>query len=129
MTTADKLGFTLIELLVVVVIIGLLAAIAIPKFTSTKQRAYVAAMKSDLRNLLVAEEAFFADSAKYATYDTSRIRYRPLTGITPPIIVIGAGYWSATITHTMITAFSCAISVNTANPIVPSAGDGEPVCK
>src|SRR5947208_5879624 len=60
-------GFTLIELLIVVVIIGLLATIAIPKFSNTKEKAYVGAMKSDLRNLATAEEAFFYDSAKYTT--------------------------------------------------------------
>ena len=44
-------GFTLIELLIVVVIIGILAAIAITKFANTKEKAYIASMKSDLRNL------------------------------------------------------------------------------
>src|SRR5881227_3706989 len=52
----NRKGFTLIELLIVVVIIGILAAIAIPKFANTKSKAYVTAMKSDLRNLVTAEE-------------------------------------------------------------------------
>src|SRR5947209_4809284 len=60
-------GFTLLELLIVVVIIGLLPTIAIPKFSNTKATAYVASMKSDLRNLATAEETFFYDSANYTT--------------------------------------------------------------
>src|SRR5436305_8931785 len=62
----NRKGFTLIELLIVVVIIGILAAIAIPKFSSTKEKAYVAAMKSDLKNLVNTEEGFYADSGYYA---------------------------------------------------------------
>ena len=54
----NRKGFTLIELLIVVVIIGILAAIAIPKFANTKEKAYLASMKSALRNLITAEEAF-----------------------------------------------------------------------
>ena len=61
--TRSKKGFTLIELLIVVVIIGILAAIAIPKFANTKEKAYVASMKADLRNLATYEESFAADSA------------------------------------------------------------------
>src|SRR6266576_2141068 len=64
-TKMNRKGFTLIELLIVVVIIGILAAIAIPKFANTKEKAYLASMKSDLRNLITAEEAYFADSVKY----------------------------------------------------------------
>jgi prepilin-type N-terminal cleavage/methylation domain-containing protein len=122
-------GFTLIELLIVVVIIGILAAIAIPKFSGTKQKAYVAAMKSDLRNLITAEESFFADSVKYATYDTTKLKFRPSTGVGDPLIVTGSGFWTATVTHTQILNFSCGVGVNTTNPIAATAGEGEPVCK
>ena len=59
-------GFTLIELLIVVVIIGILAAIAIPQFTSTKEKAFDAAAQSDLRNMMTAEEAYFFNNQAYA---------------------------------------------------------------
>src|SRR5260370_25458511 len=62
-----RTGFTLIELLIVVVIIGLLATIAIPKFLTTREKAVLASMRADLRNMVTAEEAYFADSAKYST--------------------------------------------------------------
>ncbi len=62
----NRKGFTLIELLIVVVIIGILAAIAIPKFANTKDKAYVAAMKSDLRNLATYEEQYAAEPQSWS---------------------------------------------------------------
>src|ERR1700682_2701312 len=62
----NRKGFTLIELLIVVVIIGILATIAIPKFANTKQRAIGASMKTDLRNLVTAQEGFYFDNNDYA---------------------------------------------------------------
>jgi len=59
-------GFTLIELLIVVVIIGILAAIAIPRFASTKEKAFDAAAKSDLRNAMTSQEVYFAENQTYA---------------------------------------------------------------
>lgn len=63
MTGKPRRGFTLIELLIVVVVLGILAAIAVPKFSGTKEKAYVAAMKADLRNIATYQESFAADSA------------------------------------------------------------------
>jgi type IV pilus assembly protein PilA len=124
----NRKGFTLIELLIVVVIIGILAAIAIPKFANTKSKAYITAMKSDLRNMVTAEEAFFADSSKY-TATISQMKYSNTTGVNAPTITTGAGYWSATTTHTQLAGSTCGIGVNTTNPLVATAGDGEVICK
>jgi type IV pilus assembly protein PilA len=58
-------GFTLIELLVVVIIIGILAAIAIPVFLSQRQKGWDAQAKSDLRNMATAEETVLGESGSY----------------------------------------------------------------
>ena len=122
-------GFTLIELLIVVVIIGILAAIAIPKFASTKDNAYYTAMKSDLRNLVTAEEAFFADSTKY-TATLADLKFHVSNGVNNPSIVTGQGLWYATITHTqLVSPAECAIAINTGNPLATTDSSGAPACK
>ena len=122
-------GFTLIELLIVVVIIGILAAIAIPKFASTKDKAYYTAMKSDLRNLVTAEEAFFADSTAY-TQTLANLKFQVSNGVNNPAILTGAGWWNATITHTqLVSPAECAVAINTGNPILTSDSSGAPRCK
>ncbi|HEX7942945.1 MAG TPA: prepilin-type N-terminal cleavage/methylation domain-containing protein [Gemmatimonadaceae bacterium] len=70
MRLSGKKGFTLIELLIVVVIIGILAAIAIPKFATTKDKAKLASVKTDIRNYMTAEEAYFSDKNTYGTSAT-----------------------------------------------------------
>lgn len=60
-------GFTLIELLVVVVIIGILAAIAIPVFLNQRDKAVEAGIKSDMKNAATAQEAYLTDNPTYTT--------------------------------------------------------------
>jgi len=121
----NRKGFTLIELLIVVVIIGILAAIAIPKFANTKEKAYIASMKSDLRNLITAQEAYFSDNN--STYASSignmGTTYKSSSGVT---VTMGTGTntgWSASSTHAS-TAKTCKISVGGT-----ATNEGEPVCQ
>ena len=123
--TVQKKGFTLIELLIVVVIIGILAAIAIPKFANTKEKAYIASMKSDLRNLVTAQEAYFSDNnSAYAASTTAMgTAYRSSTGVTVTIGGVTATGWTATATHGSTTK-TCTLSLGGG-----ATNEGEPVCQ
>ena len=57
----DQRGFTLIELLIVIVVIGILVALALPQFAMVKEKSFDAEAKTDLRNMLTVENAYFAD--------------------------------------------------------------------
>src|SRR5882672_10812102 len=98
----NKKGFTLIELLIVVVIIGILAAIAIPKFANTKDKAYVAAMKSDLRNLATYEEQYSADNnGAYFSGNGTAQGFTPSQNVTVTAAVVAGPpqTWTATASH------------------------------
>ena len=60
-------GFTLIELLVVIIIIGILAAIAIPVFLNQRKKGWDAQAKADLKNMATAEETYLTDNGSYAS--------------------------------------------------------------
>ena len=119
-------GFTLIELLIVVVIIGILAAIAIPKFGSTKEKAYIASMKADLRNLVTAEESYFADNVTY-TSTIANLAYSQSAGNTVTIGAATGTGWNATAKNNGTTT-TCGIYVGNAAAPIP-ANEGEPKCQ
>ncbi len=112
----EREGFTLIELLIVVVIIGILAAIAIPKFAATKDKAKLASVRSDLRNIMSAQEAYYIDWGQYTgslsttVFDPSAGNSVSMTGST--------GSFTATVSNSSITVDpkKCMVEVGTGAP-------------
>ena len=134
MRNVTRKGFTLIELLIVVVIIGILAAIAIPKFANTKEKAYLASMKSDLRNMATTQEAYFADyqvyvsgTASNTTGGTAAVNgFVPSAGVTVVSTATAGTGWSSTASHSATTK-TCAIFVGVA-AVSPATVEAEPKC-
>ncbi len=120
-TPTPRRAFTLIELMIVIVIIGILAAIAVPKFTSNRGTAYVTQMKSDLRNLATAQEGYYQDWQVYASASATSlvnkagaVLWTPTTGTT----LVGSGTagsatgWNAQVRHAGSTQ-SCSLYFGT----------------
>jgi type IV pilus assembly protein PilA len=127
MTKSRKSGFTLIELLIVVVIIGILAAIAIPKFSSTKGQAFLAAMRSDLRNLATAEESYYYSNNAYSN-NLGSLNYLSSVGVTISIPEATSGGWSGSATHASLGAEKCTVYFGTAAAVSPSTLEGRITC-
>jgi type IV pilus assembly protein PilA len=134
MRNTTRKGFTLIELLIVVVIIGILAAIAIPKFANTKEKAYLASMKSDLRNMATVQEGYFSDYQVYTAGSasnrngttTSLVGFVPSAGVQVTAAATGGTGWSATSSHSATTR-TCAIFIGVA-AVSPATVEAEPKC-
>ena len=140
----NRKGFTLIELLIVVVIIGILAAIAIPKFANTKEKAVLAGMKSDLRNLVTAQEGFFSDNQTYSkTLGAAQVNtaaggacggtvvFVPSAGNTITVGGCDAAGWDATVTNATLKGAikTCGIYVGSGTaPNAAVKNEGAPAC-
>lgn len=107
--TLNRYGFTLVELLLVIVVLGVLAAVAVPRYTTSRERAYVATMKSDLRNLAIEQEIYFYDDNHFVyAGDLGALGFTPSRGVAISISNVSSTGWSATATHSS-TKKSCAV--------------------
>jgi type IV pilus assembly protein PilA len=124
----NRKGFTLIELLIVVVIIGILAAIAIPKFAATKDKAKLASVKTDLRNMMTAQEAYFSDYSLYGSFAQLQTasNFTLSAGNTGAATGVASGF-TATVTNASIsTGFTqCTVQVGAG---ATSGADGVIIC-
>jgi type IV pilus assembly protein PilA len=119
-----RTGFTLIELLIVVVVIGILAAMAIPKFQSTKGKAYLASVKSDLKNLSTAEESFFYEHRTYST-DLDSLKASVSHGVVLTVVNATANGWAATAYNPNSWPHTCALFYGSLSAVAPATNEVE----
>jgi prepilin-type N-terminal cleavage/methylation domain-containing protein len=121
-------GFTLLELLVVITVLGLLAAIAVPRFNHMKEKANVATMQTALKNLGQAEESFFAEHGEYTALLDS-LNFTPSAEMTLTVLEATNTGWSATITHPLAVPKKCAFFLGTAAAVPPARDQGALACE
>jgi type IV pilus assembly protein PilA len=112
---AGKKGFTLIELLIVTVIIGILAAIAIPKYSEVREKGFRAAMMSDLRNLAHFQEVYHNGNFSFSSTltDAEAVQSK---GVLLTINEASGTGWAATAAHQAMGTEQCGIYHGTAAP-------------
>jgi prepilin-type N-terminal cleavage/methylation domain-containing protein len=124
---SERAGFTLIELLIVVVIIGILASIAIPKFTSTREKAFLASMKSDLRNLATLQDIYHNSAFSYTT-DLAALGFVQSDGITVTISEADGTGWAGTSAHQGFPGQECELIQGDATAVGPASVEGQIAC-
>lgn len=127
MTRTQRLGFTLVELLIVVVVIGILVAMAIPQFQSTKGKAYLASVKSDLKNLSTAEESYFYEHRAYSN-SLDSLKAVSSHGVILTVVTATPSGWAATAYHPNSWPHTCALFYGPVPPVVPATVEGQIAC-
>lgn len=128
MSTLRRPGFTLIELLIVVVIIGILATFAIPKFQTTKGKANAASLRSDIRNLATAQEAYYYEYSTYSN-NLAALNFNGSPGVIFTFGVASSAGWQAKVTHPLAYPIECALFVGGVPAYAPASIEGLVACQ
>lgn len=120
----SKSGFTLIELLIVVVIIGILASIALPRFGEARAQAHLTTISSDLRHLSQAQERYFAVALEYST-SLEDLDFKTSVGVEIDVEAASTTGWSASGRHQALPgAQGCVVFLGDADS--PDLPNGDP---
>lgn len=120
-------GFTLIELLIVVVIIGILASIAIPKFSVVREKAFMAAAKADLRNLANQQEVYYNENYIFSS-NLAAVGFTASEGVTITFGEATNRGWSASSSHAGLPSESCALYHGNAATLAPATVESVVTC-
>ena len=125
-------GFTLIELLIVVVIVGILAGIAIPKYSSVREKSYIAAVTSDLKIMATQMEIYQAENLVYPADIALLVDFTSSNGVNVTINEATAGTgWAATGNHDGLSGSQCGFYYGdgSAANAVPATSPGVVMCQ
>lgn len=107
---------------------GILVSVLIPRWANSKDRAFQAAMKSDLRNLATAEESYFYDYATYTASLTALNGYRASAAVAVTINQATMAGWSATASHSSASK-QCYLYIGNASPVGAATVEGQVSCQ
>lgn len=117
----SRSGFTLIEMLMVVVVIGLLAGIAIPKFQAVRERSYLSSVRADLRSLASRQDIYYREHHSYST-SIAALAFASTEGVTVAVGEADSFGWSASASHSALgTGEMCAIYHGSAGQVAPAS--------
>ena len=120
-------GFTLVEMLVAIAIIGILVALSATRLNPAKEEAYERAMMSDLRNVAVAQEAYFDTNGAYAKKKQLGIQLSPDVKLA---VKVNATGWSARARHKHLPKQrQCALYFGKIKPHKPAKSEGVIACR
>lgn len=123
-------GFTLIELLVVVTLIGLITMIALPRFTGAREKAHRSQAITDLRSLVTAQEAYWADNKSYADDVTKLTEFNTTPEVVITILETAGNGWSAEATHNSDSDIKCGFYTGPVTPpVVTGIQEGTVQCE
>ena len=115
----------MVEMLIVLMLTAILAAIS-TKLVTSKGTAAIAVLKSDLRNIATAQEAYFSDHGTYATL--SELDYNISSQVNVSIRATATG-WAGRVEHQLRSEYRCALFLGTITPYTPATEEGLLACE